>query len=209
MSHPHVQDLVGKVWIGDDPLRTNYDQQDTKKSTGWDFVLMPKQFLSSPRGHFFLHIYTYLIFIYVHFHTSIELVAKKSFTDEPTLFEHVFTVLSVCGAINECEKCWRQGKDNYLNFFWNYADVLLFVLLLAFSVLRYGGFDSDLEEGMMRQILALSAVPLYIRLLELLVLSRRFGPLMLIIQNVISEVLYFMVLVILMVSERSQKHLLN
>jgi len=154
------------------------------------------QFFGSPRGHFLLHIYTYLIFIVIHWTTSMEL--RMDFSTPPTGMEYIFTVLAICGGINEIEKCWRQGKSNYLNFFWNYADVLLFILLAAFIIMRNVS-DLRTETTMIRQILALSAVPLYIRLLELLVLSRRFGPLMLIIQNVISEVLYFMILVLLMI----------
>jgi hypothetical protein len=59
------------------------------------------------------------------------------------------------------------------------------------------------EEGdlliLERNMLGVSAVPLFIRLLELLVLSRRMGPLMLIIQNVLSEVFYFLFLALLMI----------
>lgn len=44
VSHPHVQELVSKVWIGIDPLRQNFDgSSDTKANIGWDFVLKPKQ----------------------------------------------------------------------------------------------------------------------------------------------------------------------
>ena len=126
------------------------------------------------------------------------MLLMDDFSNAPSTFEHIFTILAICGGINECEKCWRQGKGNYLNFFWNYADVLLFMFLLVFIIMRNVG-DFRGETVVIRQILALSAVPLYIRLLELLVLSRRFGPLMLIIQNVIREVFYFMILVLLII----------
>ena len=116
----------------------------------------------------------------------------------PDLLEHMFTVLTICAAINEIEKAYRQvrsflgpfdescmqlshsnsstpnlsqGMEQYLEFFWNYADVLLFVLLLAFIIMRnYEPWSSPI---IVRNVLGLSAIPLYVRLLELLVLSRR------------------------------------
>ncbi|GMH84644.1 hypothetical protein TL16_g09982 [Triparma laevis f. inornata] len=200
ISHPLTQDYVGQIWKGDDPLQSHFGE-DEEKYMAWDFVQMPKKFFGSPRGHFFLYIYTYIMFIVVNTivsnKLSFELGKDDGSAELPDAWEHMFTVLTICGLINEIEKAYRQGMEQYLEFFWNYADVLLFVLLLAFIVMRnYEPWSSPI---IVRNVLGLSAIPLYIRLLELLVLSRRFGPLMLIIQHVVSEVFYFLFLALLMI----------
>ena len=66
ISHPLVQDFVQQIWKGEDPLRVSFDDSGGGNNGGnvfWDFVMKPKDFFKSPRGHFFLHIYMYLIFI--------------------------------------------------------------------------------------------------------------------------------------------------
>ena len=143
-----------------------------------------------------MNIYTYLIFIIVHMLVSSDLgrtLGRPEYdVSEPGALEHVFMVLTLCGLINELEKLYRQGWANYLLFFWNYAVILLFVLLCIFMILRN---ITDPNGDLLifeRNVLGVSAVPLFVRLLELLVLSRRMGPLMLIIQNVLSEVFYFL-----------------
>jgi hypothetical protein len=185
----------------------------------WDFIKKPKKFFGSPRGHFFLHIYTYLIFIAVHMQVTIRLgdllgqrtpignftsgdltVYDDAWEEVPVVadvWEHLFTVLTICSFLNECEKLYRQGWAKYCEFFWNYADVALFLFLIAFMIMRTSLIEVD--QIFIRNIMGLSSIPLYVRLLELLVLSRRFGPLMLIVQNVLSEVFYFLILALLMI----------
>ncbi|GMH56808.1 hypothetical protein TrST_g14066 [Triparma strigata] len=199
ISHPLVQEYVEQIWKGDDPLQSHFGEEEDRYMA-WDFVLQPKKFFGSPRGHFFLYIYTYIIFITFQTIVSNKLsfeLGTENAAELPDLLEHMFTVLTICAAINEIEKAYRQGMEQYLEFFWNYADVLLFVLLLAFIIMRnYEPWSSPI---IVRNVLGLSAIPLYVRLLELLVLSRRFGPLMLIIQHVVSEVFYFLFLALLMI----------
>jgi len=171
ISHPLVQDYVRYIWKGDDPLQQQFVQAGAEgQSDIWDFVLKPKKWFGSPRGLFFLNIYTYLIFIAFHMQISTDIGQKlgragddyegtRNF-DTPGPLEHIFMVLTLCGLINELEKLYRQGWANYLNFFWNYADVLLFVLLLAFMVLRN---MSDAPLIFERNVMGVSAVPLFIR----------------------------------------------
>lgn len=64
ISHPLTQDYVGQIWKGDDPLQSHFGE-DEERYMAWDFVQMPKKFFGSPRGHFFLYIYTYIMFIVV------------------------------------------------------------------------------------------------------------------------------------------------
>ena len=173
ISHPFTQDYIAQIWTGDDPLMRAFLKDEKDNHLAWDFILKPKQFFFSPRGHFFLHIYSYLIFIAVH--TSV--CSRLSFELDSNYvvpldtMEYIFTLFIVCGLLNELEKIYRQGWDHYLDFFWNYADVFLFMLLVAFIVMRSGLFEID--QIYIRNVLGLSAIPLYVRLLELLVLSRR------------------------------------
>ena len=120
----------------------------------------------------------------------------------PDVWEHLFTVLTICSFLNECEKLYRQGWEKYCEFFWNYADVALFIFLILFMIMRSSFIEVD--QIFIRNIMGLSSIPLYVRLLELLVLSRRFGPLMLIVQNVLSEVFYFLILALLMIMAFAQ-----
>ena len=62
ISHPLVQEYVEQIWKGDDPLQSHFGEEEDRYMA-WDFVLQPKKFFGSPRGHFFLYIYTYIIFI--------------------------------------------------------------------------------------------------------------------------------------------------
>eukprot|EP00520_Triparma_pacifica_P005969 CAMPEP_0118653476 /NCGR_PEP_ID=MMETSP0785-20121206/11849_1 /TAXON_ID=91992 /ORGANISM="Bolidomonas pacifica, Strain CCMP 1866" /LENGTH=854 /DNA_ID=CAMNT_0006546017 /DNA_START=263 /DNA_END=2828 /DNA_ORIENTATION=- len=218
ISHPFTQDYIAQIWKGDDPLQRAFLKDEKSSSIFWDFIKKPKKFFGSPRGHFFLHIYTYLIFIGIHMQVTIRLgeklgnseyITHTNSTDGTTTtsyqpselnvdsWEHLFSILTICSFINELEKLYRQGWAKYTEFFWNYADVSLFVLLLTSMVFRYDLIEVD--QIYIRNIMGLSSIPLYIRLLELLVLSRRFGPLMIIIQNVLSEVLYFLLLALLMI----------
>lgn len=198
ISHPLTQDYISQIWKGDDPLQRAFLKDEKNVHMFWDFILKPKIFFGSPRGHFFLHIYTYVIFIIVHMQVSMRLSVDLGNNEaQADWWEHLFTVLTLCGLLNELEKLYRQGWNHYLEFFWNYADIALFMLLLVFMVMRSDWIEVD--QIYIRNVLGLSAIPLYVRLLELLVLSRRFGPLMLIIQNVLSEVFYFLFLALLMI----------
>ena len=171
VSHPLVQDFVAHVWKGEDPLQQRFASggvegegsgSSKRAELVWDFVERPKLWFGSPRGHFFLHIYTYLMFIYFHANVSANLGGILGVEGEdttPGTMEHLFAVLTLCGLINELEKLYRQGWDNYLTFFWNYADVLLFAMLLVFMVIRNTSVGGEYPVAV-RTILGFSAIPM-------------------------------------------------
>ena len=56
ISHPLVQDFVQQIWKGEDPLRVTFESsegggEEEHDNMLWDFVLKPKDFFKSPRGH--------------------------------------------------------------------------------------------------------------------------------------------------------------
>eukprot|EP00741_Cyanophora_paradoxa_P010114 tig00020510_g9791.t1 len=218
IAHPCMMQELDGVWRGKSepgesivelaflkPFSTLITARESDEpAASWDLFARKDMFFGTPRGKFFMEFAFYVMFL------AVFTWALNWQTEQLNVADFFMAFLLVSFVVSEGSQAFQEGPK-YFTSIWNFADVLMVMLFIAYYGVRIKNIFvfHHVDVTTAYRILAFNSILLWTRLLNVCDLHSTLGPLLTIIKNMATDTITFLgVLLLVMLGFSQLLHIL-